>query len=398
MTTPAHLPSRTGAGGGAGSGAERPSSRDEFIDLVRAFSLLVVVMWHWVFTIVVWRPSGPSASSPLAFTDGLWLLTWLLQVMPLFFFVCGHAHLQLWSKVRAAGGGYLAFVYGRAKRLLVPSLALLAVWAALAVAVTALFHVPWFTRAAILVVSPLWFIAVYLMLVAITPLAVWLHRRLGPLAVVLLAGTAFLVDVLRFGRGIGWTALVNLVVVWTLCHQLGFFYRQLADAPRTTRASFAVGGLIALAGLVLTNIYPPSMVGVPGDRFSNMGPPTLCIVALCFFQTGLLLLVRPWVLRRLERPSWARASDVVNRFALPLFLFHTTGFAVAFALLYAAGWRTPDTPTAGWWLQRPLWLVLPLACTIPVILLFGRRWIAAGRPRQRPGADLEPFVVLDSRW
>jgi hypothetical protein len=136
-----------------GAAPARPSSRDEFIDLVRAFSLLVVVMWHWVFTIVVWRPSGPSASSPLAFTDELWLLTWLLQVMPLFFFVGGYAHLQLWTKVRSAGGGWLAFVYGRAKRLLVPSLALLAVWGGLAVLVESLFDAPWFSRAALLIVS-----------------------------------------------------------------------------------------------------------------------------------------------------------------------------------------------------------------------------------------------------
>jgi hypothetical protein len=43
-----------------------------------------------------------------------------------------------------------------------------------------------------------------------------------------------------------------------------------------------LGGLFGLVGLVLTNVYPPSMVGVPGDRISNMGPKTLSIVALCF--------------------------------------------------------------------------------------------------------------------
>ena len=112
-------------------------------------------------------------------------------------------------------------------------------------------------------------------------------------------------------------------------------------------------------------------------------------------------MVRPWVLERLKRPSWARASDVVNRFAL--FLFHTTGYALAFAVLYVAGWRVPNTPTTGWWLQRPLWLLLPLACTVPVILLFGRQWISGGKPRgpseqRKPAAELEPMIVMDSRW
>src|SRR6266508_3718034 len=367
------------------------SMRDEFIDLCRAFSLLVVVLWHWVFTIVVWHSTGPSADSPLSFTRNLWILTWLLQVMPVFFFVGGYAHLQLWSKLRGSGG---SFVLGRMRRLLVPSLALLAVWGAVAAGV---FHVYWFGRAALLIVSPLWFIAVYLTLVLLTPLAIRLHQRFGLLVVVILAGLAALVDVLRFGQHVTWAALVNLLVVWALCHQLGFFYRTLADGDRILAWCFVWGGLFGLVGLVLTNIYPPSMVGVPGDRISNMGPPTLCIVALCFFQTGLVLLVRPWILEHLCRPGWARANEVVNRFALPLFLFHNTGWAIAFSLLWLTGYRPPSQPTPAWWVQRPIWLLVPLVCTIPVILVVGRRIGAARRPVPAPAAPA-PAVTGESRW
>ena len=183
--------------------------------------------------------------------------------------------MQLWSKL---GGSGVSFVVGRMRRLLVPSLTLLAVWVAIATVAEGVFHAYWFGRAALLIVSPLWFIAVYLALV---------------------------------------------------------------DGDRILAWCFVWGGLLGLVGLVLTNIYPPSMVGVPGDRISNMGPPTLCIVALCFFQTGLVLLVRPWILERLRRPGWAQANEVVNRFALPLFLFYTTGWAIAFALLWLTGYRPP---------------------------------------------------------
>ncbi len=369
------------------------SMRDEFIDLCRAFSLLVVVLWHWVFTIVVWHSTGPSADSPLSFTRNLWILTWLLQVMPVFFFVGGYAHMQLWSKLRGSGG---SFVVGRMRRLLVPSLTLLAVWVAIAAVAEGVFHAYWFGRAALLIVSPLWFIAVYLALVLLTPLAIRLHQRFGPLVVVILAGLAALVDVLRFGQHVTWAALINLLVVWALCHQLGFFYRTLADGDRILPWCFLWGGLFALVGLVLTTIYPPSMVGVPGDRISNMGPPTLCIVALCFFQIGLVLLVRPWILERLHRPGWARANEVVNRFALPLFLFHTTGYAIAFALLWLTGNRPPSHPTLAWWAQRPIWLVVPLLCTIPVIVVFGRRIRGPGRPVTVPAS--KPAVSAQSRW
>jgi len=154
------------------------SARDDFIDLCRAFSLLIVVVWHWVFTIVVWGKNGPSANSPLGFTDNLWIITWFLQVMPVFFFVGGHAHLQLWTKPR--GGPHGRFVLGRLRRLLLPSLALLLVWVAIATVVTATFHVPWFDKAALLIVSPLWFVAVYLVLVVLAPVTIRLHLRLGP--------------------------------------------------------------------------------------------------------------------------------------------------------------------------------------------------------------------------
>jgi hypothetical protein len=140
------------------------------------------------------------------------------------------------------------------------------------------------------------------------------------------------------------------------------------------------------------------MVGVPGDRISNMGPPTLCIVALCCFQAGLVLLIRPWVLQRLRRPTWARMNEVVNRFALPLFLFHTTGYAIAFGLLWLTGYRPPAHPSLAWWAQRPIWLLVPLVCTIPVILLFGRQWTRRPAPAPTPAPAEPQATAAESRW
>jgi hypothetical protein len=65
--------------------------------------------------------------------------------------------------------------------LLVPSLALLEVWATPAAVAEGIFHLDWFGRAALLIVSPLWFIVVSLALVLLTPLAIRLHQRFGPL-------------------------------------------------------------------------------------------------------------------------------------------------------------------------------------------------------------------------
>ena len=111
-----------------------------------------------------------------------------------------------------------------------------------------------------------------------------------------------------------------------------------------------------------------------------MAPPTLCIIA-CAVPGG----------RGGDHPSchaaqvaeerWARASSTINRFSLPLFLFHSTGMAAWLAVRYlVAGENNEATaPTAGWWLTRPLAVIGPLLFTLPVIYLFGKQWIRGGR-------------------
>lgn len=356
--------------------SEAAPQRNAYIDFLRAFSLLVVVAWHWVFTIVRWSDDGPHASNPIGFTSGLWLATWLLQVMPLFFYVGGYAHLTSWERARQRGTALPAFVWRRVKSLAVPALALLGVWIVLGIVLGAVFDLTWIAQAIKLVVSPLWFIAVYLMLVALLPVALWLHRRWDSLVIVFLAGIAGAVDIARFRYGhhaLGW---INMVVVWALCHQLGFFYTRIVSATRRIDWTMLWTGLFGLAGLVFSGLYPGSMVGVPGER-SNMAPPTLCIVALLIFQAGVVEVIRPWVERRLPRPGWSRWNSTINRFAMPLFLFHTTGMALHRAVSYAiaGGVNEARQPTAWWWLYRPLAFIGPLLFTLPVIFLFGRRWV-----------------------
>jgi peptidoglycan/LPS O-acetylase OafA/YrhL len=358
------------------------TGRNRYVDFLRAFSLLVVVAWHWVFTIIRWSDDGPHATNPIGFTTGMWTVTWLLQVMPLFFYIGGYAHLVSWTKAKARHERIWAFVFKRIRGLAVPAFALLAVWVALGAVLGAVYDLAWIGRAVILVVSPLWFMAVYLMLVALLPLFLWLHARFDTVVLVFMVGVAGAVDIARFRYDLEWLGLVNMVVVWGLCHQLGFFYHRLVSASRRTDWTLLFGGLFGLAGLVGSGLYPGSMVGVPGER-SNMAPPTLCIAALVLFQAGVVEVLRPRMERRLERARWITVTEVINRFSMPLFLFHTTGMALHRAARYTlAGSRNEARePTLWWWLYRPLAFIGPLLFTLPVIYLFGRQWVR--RPARR---------------
>jgi hypothetical protein len=383
----------------------RRSERNPYADFLRSFSLLVVILWHWCFTILIWGDDGPYATSPLGFTSGLWILTWLLQVLPVFFYIGAYVHLKSWERAAARGERIWHFALRQAKALAIPSGALLVTWIVLGVIVGAVFDVQWMGRAVLMVVSPLWFVAAYLVLICLLPITVWLHRRYDALVLVVLAGLSVVVDILRFRYHVPVVEWANMLFVWGFAFQLGFFHGRISgvdSAPRYADGRvdweyqspkalergrmFALTGLFALIGLVFSGLYPGSMVGVPGQG-SNMAPPTVCIIALTIFQVGVAEIIRPPVVRALDRGgSFARAFGVINRFALPLFLFHTTGMALARAVEWAiVGTESEATsPTLTWWLMRPVAIIGPLLCTIPVIWLFGRRWQnkpAPARPR-----------------
>jgi hypothetical protein len=357
------------------SPAPPPSAgaREPIVDFLRAGSLLVVVVWHWVFSIVVWRPDGPHAHNPIATTSGLWLLTWLLQVMPVFFFVGGYANAAAWRSTVDRGGGVRQYLTRRLTRLALPAGIAVAIAVVVLVAVQFAFpEVSWATRGVVLVMSPLWFLGVYVVLVAATPAAWRAHRRWGELVLVTAVGVAVWVDLARFRFGHDGAAWLNMVVVWGLVHQAGFFLEQVRDAPVRLRASLALGGFIGLTGLTNMNLYPRSMVGVPGEAFSNMGPPTLCIVALAAFQVGVVTLGWDRLRAALARPGVSRVASWVQANAMTLFLWHLPGYAMAYAGLRLAGWHVPEATTWDWWAQRPLWLVAPAVATAPLLIVMRR--------------------------
>lgn len=352
-----------------------PTARDPFVDLLRAGSLLVVVLWHWVFTVLVWRPDGPHASNPIGRTPGLWLATWVLQVMPVFFFVGGYVHHRTWrsSRDRAGRAGDWQFLQKRLVRLVSPTLALLALVALARFGAHALApEAAWTDRALFLLVSPLWFLGVYLLLVLVTPVAARAHAWAGESALVALGAGVVLVDLLRFRFDVPYVEWANFLFVYGFAHQLGFWWEALAAAPRHRLAALTVGGLTGLVVLTSVGLYPRSMVGVPGETISNMAPPTACILALCCFQVGLVMLARRRVTAWLETGGAARPVAWANRNSMTVFLWHFTGYAVFVALLGVASIGIGEHPDAAWWIQRPLWVVGPALCTIPLVRAFRR--------------------------
>ncbi|MFE5161298.1 acyltransferase [Streptomyces sp. NPDC056697] len=362
--------------------AATPPDRDRAVDALRAIAILGVVLGHWLVTALVADSGTLRTASPLLYQPGLTPVSWAFQTLAVFFLVGGQMGAKSHADARARGIGYRRWLRARLTRLFRPVAAVLAVWAVAAGAMLgsggSLLTVHTLLK---LVLSPLWFLLVYAVLTAATPLVARLHP-LWPLAVVLH------VDLFRFGfGGPAWLGWINLAAGWLVPYCLGATWGRGLLRGRTAGWVLLIGGAVVTAGLVLFGGYPAAMVGVPGAPISNLNPPTLAAVTFGLTQCGAALLLRGPLRRVLARPAAWAVVALVNLSAMTVFLWHQTAMmAVSVTTLRLYGplpglHTVPDGP--GWVLARLCWL--PVFAGALLICWAAFHGYEAGRPRKRGG-------------
>lgn len=350
-----------------------PEDRDRVVDLVRVAAIGVVVLGHWLLAVVVWEDGQLHGRNLLQVAPWARWATWLLQVMPLFFVVGGVANSASWASARRRSVGFPAWVHGRLDRLVRPVAALAITWTVALALAAALGADPAMLRtAARLVAMPVWFLAVYLAVVAVTPVMVALHQRFGlkvPIALAAAAGICDLASGPLAVPAVGWA---NFGFVWLFAHQLGFAWRDGGLERRRTAWLLAGVGVVGLVLLTGPLGYPTSMVGGPGER-SNNTPPTVALLALTVAQTGVLILARRRLAAWAERPGIWRTVVTANAMAMTIYLWHLTALCVATLVLLATGLLPqPEPATAGWWSFRPPWLLALAAFLVPIVACAAR--------------------------
>ncbi|MEU7898758.1 acyltransferase [Nonomuraea sp. NPDC049152] len=335
--------------------AATPPGRDRAVDALRAFAILGVVLGHWLVTALVADSGSVRGASPLQYLPHLAPLSWVLQTLAVFFLVGGQVAARSHASARARGEPYLRWLAGRLARLFRPVVAVLAVWSVAAVAMLVSgVGVETVRTLGLLVLSPLWFLLVFAVLTAATPLVARLHP-LWPLAVVIL------VDLVRYGMGgpgqVGW---INVLAGWLVPYCLGAAWARGRLLGRRTGWALLAGGAAATAALVLWAGYPAAMVGVPGAAVSNLNPPTLAAVAFGLAQCGAALLMLGPLRRLLRRPAVWAAVALVNMSAMTIFLWHQTAMIAVTAGGMAVSGMLPGLHTLpdgpGWLLARMGWV------------------------------------------
>ncbi|TDC64712.1 acyltransferase [Actinomadura sp. GC306] len=327
---------------------------------MRAFAILGVVLGHWLVTAFVADGSGTRlrVTSPLKTMPELAPISWVLQTLAVFFLVGGYAA----GKGSRPGEPWTPRLRRRLARFARPLPILLAAWLPVSAALAwAGLSADTIRTLVELVLSPLWFLAVYVVLTAATPLIAAVWNRLGLWGAVLLVAATAAVDLGRFALGMpGWTGWATVLTGWLVPFYLGIGWAAGALGSRRSGVVLLSWGAAATALLILFAGYPASMVGVPGAEVSNLSPPTLAAVAFGIAQAGLALLLHGPLTRWTRHARVGAAVSAANRSAMTIFLWHQTALlavTVGALLLYGRlpGLHTaPDRP--GWIFERLPWL------------------------------------------
>ncbi|MGB8793693.1 MAG: acyltransferase [Mycobacterium sp.] len=358
-----------------------PPTRNLAVDLYRVSGVVLIVLGHWLAGSVTYHDGYFGRQNPLVDQPWTQWLTWIFQAVPTFFLVAGYAGAVSWTHRRDTEDvSRQTWLRHRLARVLGPTTVYVGLVSAIVV-VLDLRHIAGSTLeyAGWAVAMHLWFLAVYLVVVALTPVAIAAQRRWGLLVPAVLAVGVVAVDAVSLGGHLPQLRLLNYLLCWGALYQLGIAWHDGLLAGRRP-ALLAGGSAVALALLILLGPYPVSMIGVPGQSLQNTDPPSTAMLAFACTQAGLVITLAPALNRALRAGFVQRLLTTANSNVMALYLWHMIPVVIVAIVGYPAGLLPqPVEGTAEWWLARLEWVaVLSLVTAVEMLLLYwGRKFFAA---------------------
>lgn len=331
--------------------AQAAPGRDRAIDVARLSALVTVMFGHCALLLATIDEDGLRIGNILGELPHLTPITWVVQVMPLFFFAGGAAGAYGWHPDgSAAGTAWGSWLVSRTQRLCRPVFWYLAFWTLALLVARLTLGADSADRLGRECVALLWFLGVYLVVIAFVP-ALTRLRSLGAVGAVIgaLVVAAAAIDQVRFAAGSAEAGVLNFVIVWLIPIVIGVAY-----ARRLLRPPVAVGvAVVALAAQVLlavTGTYEVALVTTGStDGVSNVSPPTLLLAVHCIWMPCVFVAVAGIVERLAERPRVWYVIAVGNGGAMTLYLWHIPAIAVAAFTLNAFGLDAWDVHAPYFW-------------------------------------------------
>ncbi|WP_199178320.1 acyltransferase family protein [Mycobacterium hubeiense] len=295
-----------------------PVERDRAIDVIRIVSLAGVVVGHTVMATSTLRDGVFIWSNLLAESPVLQALTWVFQIMPLFFFAGVAACVESWKPDESWGNWLLR----RCTRLYRPVFYYLAFWAVALTALRLVLPEHVYEPIAGISIQLLWFLGAYVLVLAAVPLLASITTT-GRLVAAVAAAYAFIagVDAIRLNVE-GFSALGYLnFVVWLIPGMLAVAYRR---GLLGGRAALGVGAAMLGVNLALLwwGPYELSLVGIETQQLKNMTPPSLLLAGHAIMMCAFAIAAASAIARWAQRPRVWWLTAIGNSGAMTLYLWH----------------------------------------------------------------------------
>jgi len=361
------------------------SKRDLTLDIARVFCVVLVVVIHLLMVGVGNGPDGLVVSRPLENQSWFWIGTWIGQIMPLFFVVGGFASLTAWRSLQRRNGTAADYVRNRVLRLAQPALPLFLFYVVV-VGVATLIGIDRGLLDTVVAGAgfPLWFLAAYTACQALVPFMAGMHARFPKLTLLVLLGLVILVDVVRFTVGITELGLPNMVFVWLLAQQFGFWY---ADGWFAARNGWQLAAITVASYLLLAAVSLPEG-WYSNDMLANLNPPTLPLVLLALAQACILRALKPWLAKLMTTHAARAVVFLIGTRLMTIYLWHLPIIIILSGVALLIPGASPEPSSSAWWATRPIFFVLVFAALFGLSFLVAR-WEA---PRE-VGATPPGYIV-----
>ena len=347
-----------------------PVGRNRAVDLYRALAMIVVAIGHWLGMVVVLHDGELVGGNLLDFSPEYGWITWIGQVMPLFFFVGGFASATSLVSAERRGMRPADWVVTRLHRMVTPAAALGAFWIAGLAIAAALggFGVAGSApreRRSRSGSSPT--------TRSTRPsrptrsVGSGSDRRSsspGLAALFMLGEAASFADVPVLGQ-------LNWIVGWLGFQVAGFAWQQ-GRLPTGRRLAVLAGSMwVAAIAAVHLGPWPSVMLHHGGLEHSPTHPPSTALLLFGLAYSFTAAAFAPAVDRFLARSTRAwQMTIAANGVAMSVYLWHmTAAIVVAGAALGLGLIPTVEAGTTAWWMTKPAFLLVNLLVLVPIVRL-----------------------------
>lgn len=322
--------------------AEAPG-RDRAVDVARLAALVVVMFGHCALLLATIDTNGLHIGNLLGELPAIRPITWVAQVMPLFFLAGGAAGAYGWK----AGTPWGTWLFTRAQRLCRPVFWYLAAWTVGLLVVGMVLGQESAEGLGRESVALLWFLGVYLVVLAFVPALTRLSSsRAVAIVIATLLAISAAFDGLRIALDSPTAGGANFLFVWLIPVVIGVAYARRLIGPRAALVTAAVA-FTAQVALAMTQQYEVALVVTGVERMSNVSPPTLLLALHCIWMSCIFVAAAGAIQRWAARPRVWRVVSVGNGGAMTLYLWHIPAIAVAAFTLHAVGLDAYDVHAPG---------------------------------------------------